>query len=198
MAKGSIYFDHQQRLVTFRNVERKLATTVATPESDHLTKQIWASPIDPDYFVVNIPPPIAQPQPVPTQSIMDRMTMLQWLRSHPLTPGTNIELSVTDGHKLLGFSVTAEALATITWNQQQTVSTRLRLQPKVTANGDTNPVWIWISNDSQRLPLMFRTRRALGTFETRLVSVGTAQFECVIPEAISLSDDKSIRTQGEE
>jgi hypothetical protein len=96
------------------------------------------------------------------------------------------DLPVSDGHKLLGFHIEIESKESIEWNGSMVPSLRIRLRPKFQDDSDDSPTWMWLTQDAQRLPLLFRSAQALGTFEVRLVNADAPVPICIIPEAAAL------------
>ena len=176
-SKGRLDFEAQNRRVIFRQVARKL---ISRPNKELLAQRmnaaIWANAPDPDRYQLVFPDTNAP--------LMDRLTMLQWLRHQFLATGMQFDPIANDGHKVLGFHIAVEGEELITWDGRELSSMRIRLQPKTTGTEDASPTWLWLSQDGRRLPLLFRSNRAFGAFEVRLVSISTRTApECTIPDA---------------
>lgn len=159
---GQVDFNHSSRQVLFRHVARKL-TNWQPPEAlltRQVSKSTWATTADPDRHVLQFADT--------SGSLMDRLSMLQWLRKQDITLAQKFDLIVSDGNKLLGFKVVVEAKEQLWWQGHEVESWRMLLQPQVRANEDASPTWMWLSADARRLPLLFRSSRAFGAVEVRL------------------------------
>jgi hypothetical protein len=179
-SRGRLEFDRQSHRVLRRHVERKLTGQGATQYAveQRLNASAWASAADPDLseaaFPAGAPP-------------MDRLALLQWLRHQSLAMGTILEVPVSDGHHLLGFHIEVEGEEPLQWQGHAQASWRIRLQPQFNDASDNRPTWVWLSEDAQRLPLLFRSERIFGHFEVRLEAVTPTMPTCAVPEAAALA-----------
>lgn len=118
---------------------------------------------------------------------MDQLSMMLWLRRQSISPGDELDIPVTNGRYLIGYRVVAEAEENIDWHGEPTQSLRLRLEPRVNDDHDTDPTWLWIGQDPQRLPLRLRSERKYGRFDLTLKPRATTDMmDCRIPETASL------------
>lgn len=180
ISRGRLDFAAQRQRVIRRHVERKLTTQGASDYAleRRLSASSWANDPDPDYSEAAFP--FRQSPP------MDQLTMVQWLRHQPLTPGMVLDPAVSDGHQLRGFHIEVKGEDTTPWDDRLVPSLRIRLQPRFGDATNKPPTWLWLSRDARRLPLLFRSSRLFGSFEVRLVSAAGRPQLCSIPETTEL------------
>ena len=110
----------------------------------------------------------------PGQGILDRLAMLYRLRGLELHPGKSLQFAVSDGKKLRGYRVTPETKEAAKGDPLIAGSLRLRLEPQGGEEGEEEPAtYVWLSDDSARIPLRFLSRRSYGDFELRLAPAAT-------------------------
>lgn len=118
---------------------------------------------------------------------MDRLSMLLWLREQSLLPGAVLQPAVSNGKRLLSYRIEVEGIETIEWDGGTRSSFRIRLDPGVKGDSDIQPIWIWLSRDGERLPLLLRSSRGFGNLEARLQSmVGDDVSRCDVSETEGL------------
>ncbi len=179
--RGRTLYNNPSKKAIFLQVERKLNTRMIAddPRKQKINNLLWASNPDPDVYNVHL---VNAKLP-----IIDRLTMLEWLRRQNLVSGMVFNLPVTDGRKLLGFNIKVVGEEKLKWRNSMVYSWKIRLQSKFSDNSDDRPIWMWLSKDKQRLPLLFSSSHALGSFQVRLVSVTAPAPICIIKEATVLA-----------
>lgn len=118
---------------------------------------------------------------------MDRLAMFWWLRQQPLEPGAVLLPAVSDGDRLYGYRILVEGIEGIPWKGGMRPSYRLRLEPRVNDGSEAQVSRLWMSRDPERLPLLLRGSRAVGSFELRLLPDQPRDMpRCEIPETSGL------------
>lgn len=176
-SRGRLLFDRDQRRVLRLHTERKLQEEAY---DDELAQSTLPSPAKLDHDLDTLPFPAGV---LP----MDRLAMLLWLREQDLRPGQVLEPPISDGRKLQGFRIRVEAEETLDWHGEIRDSLRIRLEPLEKDGKTADPTWLWLSRDTQRLPLKFSSKRAFGRFEMRLQPSPAGAPQCHIPEAMDLA-----------
>jgi hypothetical protein len=178
---GRLHIDRDNRRVLRLHVERKLASGGSGGGSDvpGLARAAGADEQDRDRdeatFLGGAAP-------------MDQLGLVYWLRRQSLATGDVLEPAVSDGRHLQGYRVTVEGEEDLAWDDGQTLpSYRLRLEPRVDDDREARPMWLWLSRDARRLPLLLKGYRGLGSFEARLVAAAPAEVpDCAVPETAGL------------
>ena len=107
--------------------------------------------------------------------VLDRLAMLYALRFRPLESGETIELAVSNGKDLLGYSIAVEAREKQVLNGRPIAALRLRFTPRFAAGGDRGyAVSVWLSDDERRLPIRFHSASLGGIIELYLEQVSGA------------------------
>lgn len=172
LSQGTLTFDALTRQVLRRQLERQDSLDAASQDS-------WpgrnsAAPGDWDEEERT-----TTPFPPGEVTAMDRVTMLLWLRRQTLIQGLELQPAVLNGRHLIGYRIQVEGQDDLPWRDGTRNTWRLRLDPLVNDDSKTYPVWLWIGQDDDRLPLRMRGSGALGTFELRLVDLdATPVAEC--------------------
>ncbi len=178
-ARGQLLADRRQRRVTRLHSEVRLAAAAGAGDSSVLPQQPAPQRADQDL----------DRRPFPAAGApLDRLGVIQQLRDHPPSVGASRELPATNGRHLVGYRTFTEARETLDWNGRSLTTLRLRIEPVVDDDSPDRPVWLWVSDDEQRLPLRLRSTQVHGRFEMRLVTdeVGTG-VRCPVPEAEGLA-----------
>jgi hypothetical protein len=105
----------------------------------------------------------------------DRLGLLHALRGMSLQAGQEILLSVTNGKEPLRYRVRVEADKTLELNGQQWPALRLRFESFKLDDIDLKEathrsIYIWLSNDADKIPLLAEMRHRFGLF--RITYVG--------------------------
>jgi hypothetical protein len=105
----------------------------------------------------------------------DRLGLLHALRGMSLQAGQEILLSVTNGKEPLRYRVRVEADKTLELNGQQWPALKLRFESFKPDDIDLKEathrsIYIWLSNDADKIPLLAEMRHRFGLF--RIVYVG--------------------------
>ncbi len=173
---GRLEFDQDRKQVTRLHVARKLESYVDARIG--WEQNAGSETLDLDKHMLPFPE---------GASPMDQLSMMMWLRRQQLNPGDTLQIPVTNGKYLTGYRVAVEGDEEIDWHGRPTPSTRLRLEPQVNDDHDTDPTWLWIGRDERRLPLRFRSIRRFGRFDlTLLAQAASPEMACHIPESASL------------
>ena len=105
----------------------------------------------------------------------DRLGLLHALRAMSLQAGQEVLLSVTNGKESLRYRVKVEADKTLELNGQQWPALKLRFEsfkpddPEL-KEATHRPIYIWLSNDAEKIPLLAEMRHRFGLF--RIAYVG--------------------------
>ncbi len=106
--------------------------------------------------------------------LIDRLYLLQALRSVPLETGREYVFNVTDGKHLYNYRVRVQRRQRIAVGGKQRDAWKLRFD--AVEDGEKKPahrpLYVWLADDAQRTPLLFEHRHPLGLF---LVSLSTVQ-----------------------
>jgi len=110
-----------------------------------------------------------------TGSQFDRLGLLQRVRYLNLVPGQELELPVTNGKALMRYRVRVEAAENLLIAGRSQAALKLRFDGMEQDENDHEqhahrPVFIWLSNDVERVPLKVVSRQALGKFVLELTS----------------------------
>jgi hypothetical protein len=105
------------------------------------------------------------------QAVLDRLTLLQRLRSLELRPGQSQEFNVSDGKKLRGYRVVMEGREAAGTDPLIAGSLRLRLEARG-VDGEEPATLVWLRDDAARTPLRFLSARPFGNFDVRLEDAG--------------------------
>jgi len=105
----------------------------------------------------------------------DRLGLLHALRGMSLQAGQEILLSVTNGKEPLRYRVRVEADKTLELNGQQWPALKLRFESFKLDDIDLKEathrsIYIWLSNDADKIPLLAEMRHRFGLF--RITYVG--------------------------
>lgn len=104
--------------------------------------------------------------------VLDRLAMLYALRHRPLEKGDTVELAVSNGKDLLGYSIAVEAREKLVFDGQSIATLRLRFTPRFAVEGDRGyAVRVWLSDDKRRLPIRFHSTNLGGAIELNLDQV---------------------------
>jgi len=104
----------------------------------------------------------------------DRLGLLQHVRGLPLAVGMMVDAPVTNGRAMLQYRIKVEARETIEVAGEQWQALKLRFDAlKQDEHGNEQhshrPVYIWLSDDEQHLPLRAVSRQTLGRFRIELL-----------------------------
>ncbi len=106
--------------------------------------------------------------------LVDRLAMLQSLRSMPMSAGDVFRFPVTDGKRLLDYQVDVQGLEQIQHAGKSVSAWKLLLNGFYTRKGVTSPrhvpIHIWLSNNTAHVPLRFMHQHPLGDFTVELIS----------------------------
>lgn len=115
-------------------------------------------------------PAVHRENPIP-DCVEDVVTAFYYLRRQPLEVGHSIRLAMNDGSKTTEVTVEVQGLEKV----QTGLGTRaaVRVEPKVFGPlyKRKGRMWIWFSNDRQRLPLVIKVSLGVGTLTGKLASV---------------------------
>ena len=105
----------------------------------------------------------------------DRLGLLHALRGMSLQAGQEVLLSVTNGKESLRYRVKVEADKTLELNGQQWPAYKLRFESFKSDDAELKeathrPIYIWLSNDADKIPLLAEMRHRFGLF--RIAYVG--------------------------
>ena len=105
----------------------------------------------------------------------DRLGLLHALRGMSLQAGQEMLLSVTNGKEPLRYRVKVEADKTLELNGQQWPALKLRFESFKPDDAELKeathrPIYIWLSNDADKIPLLAEMRHRFGLF--RIAYVG--------------------------
>jgi len=105
----------------------------------------------------------------------DRLGLLHALRGMSLRAGKEVRLSVTNGKEPLRYRVKVEADKTLELNGQQWPALKLRFESFKPDEAELKeathrPIYIWLSNDADKIPLLAEMRHRFGLF--RITYVG--------------------------
>jgi len=180
--RGHLNFDRTNRRVLRLHAERRLEEGHDKEQAaDQLSKRFRqsGSAIDSERNEAPYPSGVGP---------LDRIGMMLWLRQQRLAPGQVLQPAVSNGKQLVGYRLEVEEIEEIEWNGERRSSFRIRMEPRVNNDDDTDPTWLWLSRDEARLPLLLRSSRAFGSFEARLLpQIRAASSSCDIPETAGLS-----------
>ena len=89
----------------------------------------------------------------------------------PLTPGSSYEFPLNDGGETVTVKITTEAREDVK-TPAGTFKT-VRVQPTASQGvlKDRGKVWVWYTDDAQRIPVQMRARMGWGTLTFRLARV---------------------------
>jgi Protein of unknown function (DUF3108) len=108
--------------------------------------------------------------PIPN-CVEDVVTAFYYLRRQPLEAGHSVRLAVNDGSKTTEVTVEVQGLEQV----QTGLGTRqaVRVEPKVFGQlfKRKGRMWIWFSDDQERLPLVIKVSLGVGTLTGKLKSV---------------------------
>ena len=108
-------------------------------------------------------------QKLASPEVLDRLAMLYALRTLQLQPGMVVEPVVANGNDLHGYQVTVEERELLQLDNRPSATLRLRLVPLFATGEDPGyTVFLWLSDDTRRLPLRFRSSRFGGSIELNL------------------------------
>ena len=115
----------------------------------------------------------------------DVLSALFYTASLPLEPGSSNSFPINDGANTVNVTVRAEAREE-TKTPAGTFKT-IRVQPEAGSGllKERGHIWIWYSDDAQRIPVQMRARMLWGTLTFRL-----ARVEKIQPSVSSRSADK--------
>ncbi len=116
-----------------------------------------------------------QPDKIDYAIQYDRLGLLHALRGMQLQAGQEVRLSATNGKEPLRYRVKVEADKTLNLNGQQWPALKLRFEsfkpddPEL-KEATHRPIYIWLSNDAEKIPLLAEMRHRFGLF--RIAYVG--------------------------
>ena len=108
----------------------------------------------------------------------DRLGLLHALRGMQLQAGQEVRLSVTNGKEPLRYRVKVEADKTLELNGQQWPALKLRFESFKPDDAELKeathrPIYIWLSNDADKIPLLAEMRHRFGLFRIAYVGGST-------------------------
>jgi len=103
--------------------------------------------------------------------VTDVISAIYYTASLPLKTGESYEFPLNDGGDTVTVKVTAEARETV--KTPAGSFTTVRVQPTASQGvlKDRGKVWVWYTDDGQRIPVQMRARMGWGTLTFRLVRV---------------------------
>lgn len=105
------------------------------------------------------------------ECVTDVISSIYYTASLPLKTGESYEFPLNDGGDTVTVKVTAEARETV--KTPAGSFTTVRVQPTASQGvlKDRGKVWVWYTDDGQRIPVQMRARMGWGTLTFRLVRV---------------------------
>jgi hypothetical protein len=105
------------------------------------------------------------------ECVTDVISAIYYTASLPLKTGESYEFPLNDGGDTVTVKVTAEARETV--KTPAGSFTTVRVQPTASQGvlKDRGKVWVWYTDDGQRIPVQMRARMGWGTLTFRLVRV---------------------------
>ena len=104
--------------------------------------------------------------------MLDRLSLLQAVRSQKLTVGEEKRLTISDGKKVLNYLVRVQAREALEHDRQNLDLLKVRFDAFKTGKWSGTPahptVYIWMTADDLRIPVRFSIDYALGTFVIQL------------------------------
>ena len=171
---ASLAFEYWQRKRSGKLKHR--LTYLDDPQEPFITRDLQAE------GELDLPSLLAgdYPAAAPQSPRFDRLGLLQRVRSLPLQVGQQVELPVTTGKAMLHYRVSVEAEQQLQIAGQSWSALKLRfdgLEPddRGKLRHSHRPVFIWLSNDAQRLPLRADSKHTLGRFTLEMVLPGQSQ-----------------------
>ncbi|MBU0499014.1 MAG: DUF3108 domain-containing protein [Gammaproteobacteria bacterium] len=107
--------------------------------------------------------------------LLDRLSLLQFIRTREFAPGRSFQIAATDGSDLYAYSIRVEKQEKITLAGRAWDTWRLRFEgTKQKDNGRSeeahSPIRFWISIDANHLPVRAEVEHKFGLFAMALVS----------------------------
>lgn len=110
--------------------------------------------------------------------LLDRITMVQHLRTIPLKSGRVISLPVSDGMRMLEYWVDiSNDDVSLLGKKWKALRLRFETFDPVKDKAPHPPVDIWISRDAARIPLRLASTYSFGEFDIRLTRIGKTSAE---------------------
>lgn len=108
--------------------------------------------------------------PIP-DCVTDVISAIYYTASLPLKIGSSYEFPLNDGGDTVSVKVTAEARETV--KTPAGTFTTIRVQPTASQGvlKDRGKIWVWYTDDAQRIPVQMRARMGWGTLTFRLARV---------------------------
>ncbi|MFC1601940.1 DUF3108 domain-containing protein [Pseudomonadota bacterium] len=104
--------------------------------------------------------------------MLDRLSLLQAVRSQKLTVGEEKRLTISDGKKVLNYLVRVQAREALEHNGQKQDLFKVRFDAFKTGKWSGTPahpvVYVWMTTDDLRIPVRFSIDYAMGTFVIQL------------------------------
>lgn len=110
-----------------------------------------------------------------TPPVFDSLSAVYYLRTKPLATGEPLDLEVVSGKQTYRLAV--DVLEKTTVRTPAGVFRALRVHPKMKGEGllkKQADLWLWITDDERRLPVMIRSKLNFGTLTARLSGRTTA------------------------
>jgi hypothetical protein len=107
--------------------------------------------------------------------LFDRLSMLQVLRLSELEDGTSLRIPVSDGERLLYYTVRSMGRERLKMEGRVWDTYRVRLSAVEAGKPgptDDPPVDLWLAADARRIPVRLSSEHRLGRFEVRLQDAG--------------------------
>jgi hypothetical protein len=115
--------------------------------------------------------------PLNSTTIHDIISAFYFLRTQPLRPGQNFELTVSDSGRVYRIPVRVretEQLRTVL-GRVSTVRVEAEVFGRDRLISDSGQMSIWFTTDARRIPVRARVNHDFGTLELKLRSVGNAR-----------------------
>jgi hypothetical protein len=107
--------------------------------------------------------------------MIDKMSLLQRVRSEALSVGTQLEIPVFDGKQQYLYEVSVMSSEPLTLSSRNWDALKIKFDGYRIKHGerkqDHDTVWVWLANTAQRTPLRFEHRAAIGRFVIELQSL---------------------------
>ena len=111
--------------------------------------------------------------------MLDRLSLLQAVRSRDLKPGQEIRLPISDGKAILNYQVRVLGRERLEHDGGAWDTFKLRFDAFKEGRWSGRPihpgVFIWLTADSRKVPVRFSIDYALGTFVAQMKEKGSLQ-----------------------
>jgi len=169
---------------------KQLAAATAVAQKDETAEMFSFLGYDPAHFNRS-----AKPGQKLSTDMLDRLSLLQAIRSQKLVVGKELRFTISDGKKVLNYRVRVQTRGPLAQDARKRDLFKVRLDAFKAGKWSGQPVhpgvFIWMTADDLKIPVRFSIDYALGTFVVQLKQQTGGQ--AAIASALSPAQPSQVR-----